>query len=283
MGGRWPVFVAIWVRLLALASLVFLVASHLDAAEVFVLRFRTNRNYSDPSCKVVNWRDELIFQNTSTVDKAVVNLETTAGAARPPGRIVVPPGRTVSTLAGNALRDLGGDPFGAALLVNRLEIPDGIIVSSRADIFGPPVACGAPPTSTIHSFGSVPLPVFRSLAAATERQVHLTADLGIQQRRTNVVVYNGGSSVGTVHLEFRAGCDDSLLEERFLTIAPNSVIQAQGFTDDPLAKTCFGAGLTTDFTRYIVVTVDQPSLSHVMTISNEFAVPTIGVTVSSSP
>jgi len=67
--------------------------------------------------------------------------------------------------------------------------------------------------------------------------------------------------VGTAHLEFRAGCDDALLSERFLTIAPGSVIQAQGFTDDPLAKSCFGSGLTTDFTRYIVVTVDQPSFS----------------------
>jgi len=166
LNGRRPVIRAICVRFLALAGgWVSLAPSHLDGAEVFVLRFRTDRSYSEPSCKVVNWRDELIFHNGTGVEKTIVNLETTAGAFRPPGRLVVPPVRTASTLAGNALRDLGGDPFGAALLVNRLDIPEGVVVASRADVFGPPVACGAPPTSTIYSFGHLPLPVIRSLAA----------------------------------------------------------------------------------------------------------------------
>jgi hypothetical protein len=267
---------------LAVAYLIMM-SGWVRSAEVYVLRFRTNRNYSDSTCKVVNWRDELLFHNRTNMPKVVVNLATTAGAARPLGQLLIPAGRTISTVAGDALRDLGGDPFGAALLVNQLSVPDGVVVSSRADVFGPPVACGAPPTSTIHSFGSLPLPVVRALAPANEQQIHLTADLGIQQRRTNVVVFNAGAEIGTAHLEFRTGCDDSLLSESFLSVAPGAVIQAQGFTDDPFARSCFGAGLTTDFTRYVVVTVDQPSFSHVMTISNEFAVPTVGVTVSSSP
>jgi len=256
-------------------------SAYLEGAEAYVLRFRTDRNYSDPTCKVVNWRDELLFHNETNTDKAVANLATTAGAARPPGQLLIPAGRTVSTAAGDAQRDLGGDPFGPALLVNRLSVPDGVVISSRADVFGPPVSCGAPPTSTIHSFGNLSLPVFRSLVAPNARQIHLTTDLGVQQRRTNVIVYNAGSVLATAHVEFRAGCDDSLVTEQVVTVGPNSVIQIQGLTDNPMGRSCLGAGLTSDFTRYVVVTVDELSFSHVMTISNEFAIPTIGVTNSS--
>lgn len=264
-------FTALW---FALAQ------SRLGAAEVYVLRFRTNVLYASPPCTVVDWRDELLFHNGTAADKTVLNLATTAGEARPPGRLVVPAGRTHSTLGRDGLRDLGGDPFGAALLVNKLDVPEGVVVSSRADVFGRPPDCGGI-SSTIYSFGNLPLPVIRSLMPANGRQVHLTVDLGIYRRRTNVIVYNGGSASATARIEFRAGCDDALLSERFVAIGANSVVQVQGFSDDPLGRSCLGAGLTTDFTRYIVVTVDQPSFSHVVTISNEFLTPTIGVTVSS--
>jgi hypothetical protein len=229
---------------------------------------------------LVNWQDELIFYNRTDVDLTVRNLAATAGAFTPPGELVVPAGRVRSTLGKDGFL-IGGDPFGAALIVNKLDVPDGVTVSSRADVFGPPPACGEPPTSTLYSYGSLPLPVFRSLAPANERRVHLTADLGVRQRRSNVIVYNGGSAPATARIEFRTGCDDALISERFATIGPNSVIQIQGLTDDPFGRTCLGAGLTNDFLRYIAVTVDQPSFSHVMTISNEFPTPTIGATVSS--
>lgn len=273
-----------WYRIVALAVVYPMLSSGwIRGAELYVLRFRTDRNYSDPSCKVVNWRDELLFHNRTNADKVVVNLAATAGAARPPGQILIPAGRTVSTAAGNAQRDLGGDPFGPALLVNRLSVPDGVVVSSRADVFGPPVSCGAPPTSTIYSYGHLPLPVFRSLAAPNERQIHLATDLGVQPRHTNVIVYNAGSAVATARVEFRAGCDDSLLGEQIAAVGPNSVVQIQGLTDNPLGRSCFGAGLTPDLNRYVVVTVDEQSLSHVTTISDEFSTPTIGATVSSLP
>jgi len=271
-----------WFRIVALAvACPLLLSDWVRGAEFHVLRFRTDRNYSDPTCKVVNWRDELVFHNLTTADKVVVNLATTAGAARSPGQLLVPAGRTVSTAAGDALRDLGGDPFGAALLVNRLSVPEGVVISSRADVFGPPVSCGAPPTSTIYSYGHLPLPVFSSLAAPNERQVHLATDLGVQSRRINVIIYNAGSEVATARVEFRAGCDDSLVGEQIVSVGPNSVIQVQGLTDNPLGKSCFGTGLTPDLNRYVVVTVDEQSLSHVTTISDEFATPTIGATVSS--
>jgi hypothetical protein len=225
------------------------------------------------------WQAELLFHNGTTVPKTVRLLGATAGTNRPTGQLLIPAGRTLSTRTFEGSQ-LGGDPFGFVLVVNKLDIPEGVVVSSRADVYGPPAGCGIPPAAMNHSFGSLPLPVIRSLVAPNERQIHLATDLGIYPRRTNVIIYNAGSSTATARIELRVGCDDSLISERLVAIGPNSVIQVTGLTDEIPERLCSSPG-TTPFTRYVAVTVDQPSFSHATTISNEFSVPTIGVTVSS--
>lgn len=252
----------------------------LVASEAYVLRFSTDILYVNRSaCMSAGWQAELLFHNATTVPKTVRLLGATAGTDRPTGQLLIQPGRTLSTRTFEGSQ-LGGDPFGFVLVVNKLEIPDGVVVSSRADLYGPPAGCGIPPAAMNHSFGSVPLPVIRSLAGANERQILLATDLGIYPRRTNVIIYNAGSAMATARIELRVGCDDSLISERLVAIGPNSVIQVTGLTDEVPERLCSSPG-TTPFTRYVAVTVDQPSFSHATTISNEFPVPTIGVTVSS--
>lgn len=260
------------------ALLVLLFPSGADGSEVYVLRFRTDVIYFQPPCLAVGWRDELLFRNVTNGDLTVRNLATTAGAANPPGQLLIPAGRTVSTLSEGSIERLGGDPFGFELLVNRLDVPDGIVLASRADIYGPPAICPSNPTPTIHEFGNLPLPAFRSLVAANQPQIHLPVDLGIHRRHTNVIIYNAGTVDANARIELHAGCNDSLLHALSVRITPGSVTEVGGITDDPLTVTCLSAGLTSNFTRYIVVTVDQPSFSHVLTVSDEFQTPTIGVT-----
>lgn len=220
-----------------------------------------------------------MFHNPTNSAKTVRLVSATGGTNRPTGQVVLPAGGTASTLT-DAGSPIGGDPFGFLLVVNKLDIPDGVVISSLADVYGPPIRCGGgPPPGENHFFGSLPLPVFRSLAATNERQIHLTTDLGVQESRTNVIVYKAGTSLATGRIEVRAGCDDSLIAERLVAIPSGSAIQVTGLSDQ-LPRFC-SAAKTPVFTRYVAVTVDQPSLSHVTTISNEFATPTIGVTVSS--
>ena len=254
----------------------------LRGAEVYVLRFRTDVIYADSArCLTTGWQDEVLFHNPTSTEKVVRLLATTSGAVARSGEVTVRPGATVSTLTDAGI-GLGGDPFGFVLVVNKLDVPQGVVISSRADVYGPPIRCGGgQPAAMNHSFGNLPLPVFRSLVAPNERQIHMPIDLGVQKRRTNVIVYNAGTTSATARVELRAGCDDALIAERFLAIPSDSVVQVTGLTDEP--DTFCSAANTAFFTRYVAVTVDQPSLSHTTTISNEFPTPTIGATVSSSP
>lgn len=137
------------------------------------------------------------------------------------------------------------------------------------------------PASGNFNFGSLPLPIFRQLVPANRQQIHMGADLGAMERRTNVILYNGGTEVATATVEYRVACDQSLIERRTVSLQPNTVVQVAGFTDFS-RSTCF-ADLATNTTRYVVVTMDQPGFSHVMTVSNEFPTPTIGVTSASGP
>jgi hypothetical protein len=266
-----------WSRVILFGGLI-LGATAVEATEVYVLRFRTDIIYSDPArCLSTGWRDDLLFHNATQTEKAIRLLSTTPGTVLRTGTITVAAGRTASTLTDAGI-GLGGEPFGYGLTVNKLDVPEGVVVSSRADVYGPPIGCGGPPPGLNYSYGNLPLPIFRSLAIPNARQIHLPIDLGIQPRRTNVIVYNAGAATATALIELRSGCDDSLISERALAIPPNSVIQATGLTDTP-ERSCAAAN-TTPFTRYVVVTVDQPSLSHTTTISAEFPTPTIGATVS---
>ncbi len=251
----------------------------ISGAEAYVLRFRTDAQYRGPPCRLVGWEDELLFRNITASDLTVRNLATTVGAAHPPGQLVIPAGRTVSTLGGESLNELGGDPFGFQLLVNRIDVPEGIVLASRADVYGPASACDLPAGGVYH-FGSLPLPIFRSLTPSNQPQVHLPVDMGIQRRHTNVIIYNAGTVAASASIEIHMGCNESLLQSVSVSIAPDAVseVGGLGLTDDPLGNGCSGGGFTTAFTRYLVVTVDQPSFSHVLTVSDEFATPTIGVT-----
>lgn len=267
------------IRKLLLTCGLFSIAVAVSAGDAWVIRFRTFPYYSAPPCFRVYWLDDVVLHNLTTGD-ATVRLQDSTPGTFGPAQVTVPAGRTLSS-EGVGAKFPGSAPE-STIAVNRLDVPDGVTIASRVGVFGPNLPGECPVISSDNfNFGSLPLPVFRQLVPANQPQVHLGADLGQADRRTNVIVYNGGSVAATAMVEYRAACDEHLIESRRVVLQPNSVIQLAGFTD-PVEESCT-TDLASNTTRYVVVTMDQPGFSHVMTVSNAFPTPTIGVTSASGP
>jgi hypothetical protein len=127
----------------------------------------------------------------------------------------------------------------------------------------------------------MPLPVVHTLTPAGVEQVHLGIDLGTQQFRANVGIYNAGPSEAHAALELRRSCDDVVVQRRFVTVPGDSVTQVTGVNDDPQlsGNSCSSSGAAY-FSRYVVVVMDQPGFSFVTSLAKELP-PRIGITTSS--
>jgi hypothetical protein len=263
------------------------------ASDVWVVRFQTDIVYSSPTeCYRVGWRDHLLFRNTTNQDLAVSALGASNGYTVPgPEPLVIPARGGRSVLIQPRLSEGGSTNRWApkpetTFIVNRLDVPQGIIAESRGELWGPlatPLPCPPPepggvPASEV--FGSIPLPVVRSLAPAGTEQIHLASDLGTQPIRTNVGIYNAGTAMANAAIELRRLCDDAVVERRFTAVPANAVVQVFGITDTPRTSgnSCSSSG-STYFSRYVVVVMDQPGFSFVTTLANELP-PRIAISTS---
>jgi hypothetical protein len=264
------------------------------ASEVYVVRFQTNIVYSSSTeCYRVGWRDHLLFRNTTGQDLTVVALGASNGYTLPgPEPLTIPPRRTRSVLIAPRGQDYGMTnqwaPRGDyVFLVNRLDVPAGITVESRGELWGPEAApvlpCptqgpGSVPASLV--FGTIPLPVVRALVPAGSEQVHLGVDLGTQRLRANVGIYNDGAAPANAVIELRRACDDFVIERRFTAVAANAVTQITGIGDNPRLSggTCSSSGATV-YSRYIALVMDQPGFSFVTSLAAD-APPRVTITSS---
>lgn len=251
------------------------------AAEVYVVRFITSGTLVEPPCKYLRWNDHLLFHNTASQAATVRFLGVSNGPPRADAsNLTVPAGRSRS-VAGTLL---GWNPNGNAVLwVNRLDVPDGVLLASRLEVA---VGSGAPcaPASDGRGVGATGLPTFSSLRAPNERQYHLATDIGADatgyaaNARINVGIYNAGSMTATATVEVHRGCDERLMESRTTSIPADSILQVLGLS----TRTGPGCGspFTTNlYTTYVIVRVDQPSFSYAVTLSNELP-PQIPIGVS---
>jgi hypothetical protein len=182
--------------------------------------------------------------------------------------LVIPPRRTVS---GNRL--LGSLPGGQLpfLWVARLEIPDGVLAQGRVEAAPTHCFSTAPPEPP--SYGAFSLPVIRSLTPPNTTKIHLGADLGFVDSYVNVGVYNASTEPANAAIELRQACDDSVIDRRTATIPGETIVQIGGL-DGPLASCATGSPpRTSDWVRYVAVTVDRPSLSYVVSKLNELPFP----------
>src|SRR4029077_6232298 len=81
-----------------------------------------------------------------------------------------------------------------------------------------------------------------------------------------VAIYNAGQQPALASIEVRRACDNSVVDNRTVTINPNTIIQVGGLTTG--TNDCTIGTRTTNFALYPVVTVDQPSFSIVSTLTD---------------
>jgi len=150
------------------------------------------------------------------------------------------------------------------------SVPDAVIVESALFIGATPT--GQAPSGPNYRLGKVRLPVFTSFTSPNQPQVHLGTFLGQAiADHVNVWVYNGGDSVATAHVVVRRQCDDTVIDKRTVNIDPKHAVSVAGMAAG--FKGCRTAGAQEPRpwivgSLYTIVTVDQPSLSLVSTVSD---------------
>jgi hypothetical protein len=210
---------------------------------------------------VVEWRADALFYNTADRE-AVLHLESVSNGGNHRDdefSFAIPPGE-VRGLAGTA-----NDFANAILWVTRLTVPADVTVEGRLEFFHESCRSTGPQG---RAAARLALPVFRSLVPAGVRTLHAGTDLGIQNVRTNVSVYNAGSVTATATIEVhRAGCATTLPPvTRVVSIPPDTLIQTPVYE---APSQCSDDISVPRWVAYTVVTVDQPSLSFVVSLSNE--------------
>ncbi len=239
------------------------------AADVYVIRFLIVLNPGE--CPGVSiYRDQLFFRNTTAQDLTVRALGGSNGYQPPADPLVVPAGKSRSIsiepfagLGGSSNRWTPVAPY--VFMVNRLDAPDGIIAESRGEMLGKGLitTCSSFDIGT-EVFGSFPLPLVRVLTPANVPEFHLDSELGTGASVTNVGVYNGGSAPAMARIDIRAACDDRLLESRAVSVAPATLIYATGFRNTYSGTACASGQTAANYSRYVVVTMDQPGFSFVL-------------------
>jgi hypothetical protein len=243
--------------------------SPLAASEIYVVRFLTPQA---ESCPGAAYRDQLAFRNTTNQDLTVRALAGSNGYTPPQDPLTIPAGRSRAVFIATFDR-LGvmnqwtpAAPF--VFMVNKLDVPPGIVVQSRGELWGRGLFISCSPFAVgTEIFGSFQLPIISVLTPANVPQHHLTSEFGTVPSRTNVGVYNGASVAGTARIEIRKACDDQIIETRTITVPAQSVVYSVGFKNSPQSPNCQEFNNTSDYSRYVVVTSDQPGFSFALTVA----------------
>jgi hypothetical protein len=208
----------------------------------------------------------LTFYNTTNTIATVRVLGISNGApfSTSPDKIDVPPGTVIwaESVLNGAWIPSGSQ--GSNLWMMHLDVPPGVIVESRDEIFLTDSTLIGLPQST--SLGKVSLPVFREAVPANEQQIHLGTDLGGKPARVNVGIYNQSQIIANAHIEVRRSCDNSVVDTRDVQVPADTLIQITGLQVG--VSTCAPFGTTYRWLRYTVVTVDQPSMTFTTVLSD---------------
>lgn len=253
------------VRVLA-GGLMLLLTQTLCAAPAHVIRFIASGARTG-LCDTLTWHDDLTFFNTTdaTVTIQVLGISNGTPSSTSPASIDLPPGQVVCAdhVLGSAWLPMNDRAPG--LWIMHLEVPEGVIIESRDEMFQGNACTTSPfPPS---SLGKVSLPVFRAAVPANQPQVHLGTDLGSKDARINVGIYNQSQVVANAQIEVRRSCDNSLVDARDVQVPPDALVQITGFQKG--LNTCGSDPSTYNWLRYTVVTVDQPSMTFAASLSGE--------------
>jgi hypothetical protein len=183
------------------------------------------------------------------------------------------------------------DSCPATIFVAHLDVPDGVTVSSRAEVNDlPEDTCPSAPAGS-RTLAGLPLPVKRELTPPRVLQYHLGVDTGTDacagpscgsaSSRITIGIYNAGAVTATAIVETRRGCDDKTMERRIVMVPSNSVVHAGGFPSDTSGCAAF-EGKAPNYSMYAVVSMDQPGFSYAISLRND-APPYLSGTAPVSP
>lgn len=259
-----------------LVVLCFLYGPRVFGDEVFLIQVSTPTPSApvSPYLHLGTWGTQLILYNRGDSPAEVRLLGISNGPlSGGPASLFLEPRKATSLIT----RHMGWYPRApqewAGLWVLRLDIPPEVLLENSMLSELAFSGGGAPPW--FFPLGRISLPVFRSLTPPDAPQVHLGADLGFAAlpSRINVGIYNASPDLAaTAHIEIRSICDDSILQSRIVSIPPNTIHQFGGFGARAVCGIRAGSSL------YVVVTVDQPSLSYVAALRNDDE-PAIGTVI----
>lgn len=267
---------AVWLIFLGVASC----SLRARGDDLYVIRMASGVRFAGPPCLFISWRDDIRFYGTGVEPQVVTLLGVSNAAMRQsPAAVVVAPGALVSTLGVGGPGDSWTPVGNPSLWVAHLDVPAGVLVDSQGEAITRgtnPDSCNPTDTEFVH--GSFPLPQFRSLTPANTAQVHLVADLGTEDARLNVGIYNAGPVPAHVSVDVRRSCNSSTLTHRDLTVTANSVEQTAGILIGDFLG-CGGLGTAPDYAMHLVVLSDQPGFSYVTALSNQLP-PVMPLTMS---
>lgn len=265
---------------------LFAFAAACSAREIWVVQFRTHfPDVTSPCQTVYYWQSHLMLSNMTDQPLSVSLLSVSNGARRSDARdLIVSPHHTAS-LRGFA----GGGPNWQpdvpettdAIWVNKLEVPDGIAVSNRGQVFLAEPMSGSPTppcvsVSTVRT--GLPFRVVDQLTPAGVAQYHLGVDIGDAavfgeprlDARINVGVFNSSSEPASATVQVRCSSGslldnsaDPLVATIQLTIAPNALVQ-ETVLPSTVAAFCPIGGPP----FHVIVTSDQPGFSYAAALSN---------------
>jgi hypothetical protein len=263
-----------------MVAIALFIATTAVAADVYLLRFDAVSRQS--GCLSVVWHDQATLFNTTNAPATVRVVGVSEGkpASGAVDSFVVPPGSAVS------LEDSLGRPWLsiAPLYVMHLDIPSGVRVGSRNEVYVHNDCIVLPPRPG--ALAQVSMPVFTALVPAGLPQVHLGTDLGELPSRTNVGIYNAGSVAAQARIELRRVCDNTVVDVRTVTVAAGATVQVGSLVAG--ANICGSTPSQSEWLRYTVVSVDQPSLTFVSNLretlsnSNMGLIPTVDLAMPSS-
>lgn len=238
------------------------------AATIWIIGGNAVTPSSNP-CIATIWTGDAALQNTTDAPLTVQQMSFSDIRSLPfiaPSFTILP--HTTTSLGRQRSLHHIGTPQ-TSVWVDQLDVPDGVLVDSRIEI-GASLCNVSPPISGPVN-GKLSTPTFRALVPAGTVQRHLGTDLGLLDARVNVGVFNAGEATAHAHVEVRRACDDALLGQSDATLNRNSLIQVSMNVGAPKAA-CTEADIDY-WVSYTTVTVDQPSLSFVSTISNNVSLP----------
>jgi hypothetical protein len=238
--------------------------AHVRAGDVWVIR-SSESSYDTQLCSTLSTESELLFQNNGTSDAVVRLLGISNGGSTSTPEVNVPATRTATVSSFGVPVWIASARWWA---VHR-DVPDAVTTTAQLQLGTDHVGCPPIPRPPVFSpnRGTLAVPVFRSLVPAGTIQRHLGTHVGNAAATLTAVVFNAANAPASAHVQLFRGCDDTVVAERTLTIAPNS-------TDSvslPLTIDCSSPArsvLASGFDEYTTVTVDQPSLSMVIAVAN---------------